>query len=326
MTNAAHQDLAHARPLTRQVDLNLLELFETVYRTRNLTAAGDHLGLTQSAVSRALGRLREMYGDALFVRQQRGVTPTPFADALAAPVSSALETLRGTLVRPHFDHTQEARVFRVAMSDVGERIFLPRLIAHVARIAPRVVIEAVAPGQIPINDGLTAGHIDLAIGFLGDMSKQLHHRRLFRERFAYVARRGHPLIKGTLQREQLRELLHVVGGSSGMQHASAVEKVLAQPRVKARIALRVHSLLCIGPIVVGSDLVGLVPANLAAVVAGHMPLQVIEPPVQFPGFDVTMVWHERFHRDPGNVWLRELFTTLFADLKVGADGDGPFVV
>lgn len=322
MTKATAKDLARARPLTRQVDLNLLELFETIYRTRNLTAAGDHQGLTQSAVSRALGRLREMYGDALFVRQQRGVMPTPFADALAAPVSSALETLRGTLVRPSFDHTNEARVFRVAMSDVGERIFLPRLIEHVARIAPNIVIEAVEPGQIPIHDGLAAGQIDLAIGFLGDMGKQMHRRRLFRERFAYVAREGHPLVKGKLQREHLRELLHVVGGSSGMQHAAAVEKVLAGPRVKARIALRVHSLLCIGPVVVGSDLVGLVPGNLAVVVASHMPLQVIEPPVQFPGFDVTMVWHGRFHRDPGNEWLRELFSGLFDDLKVRAGGDG----
>lgn len=321
MIKANAKESASARPLTRQVDLNLLELFETIYRTRNLTAAGDHQGLTQSAVSRALGRLRDMYGDALFVRQQRGVTPTPFADALAAPVTAALETLRATLRRPSFDHSTETRVFRVAMSDVGERIFLPRLIEHVARIAPNVVIEAVSPSQTALDDGLAAGQIDLAIGFFGAMSKQMHHRRLFRERFAYLVRQGHPLVKGRLQREQLRDLLHVVGGSSGMQHAAAVEKVLAGPRVKARIALRVHSLLCIGPIVAGSDLVGLVPGNLAVVVAGHMPLQVVDPPVQFPGFDVTMVWHDRFHRDPGSEWLRDLFSSLFDELKVRVDAD-----
>lgn len=102
--NRTHiKDNQAARPLSRQVDLNLLELFETIYRTRNLTAAGSQLGLTQSAVSRALGRLREMYGDALFVRQQRGVAPTPYADSLAAPITSALETLRATLNRLTFD-------------------------------------------------------------------------------------------------------------------------------------------------------------------------------------------------------------------------------
>ncbi len=312
-----HVSEAHRSiPLSRQVDLNLLELFETVYRTRNLTAAGSQLGLTQSAVSRALGRLREMYGDALFVRQQRGVAPTPFADALAAPVAAALDTLRSTLARASFDHAVEARTFRVAMSDVGERIFLPRLIDHVTRIAPKVVIEAVSPNEEQLQDALTSGQIDLAVGFFGSMSKQIHHRRLFSERFAYVARQGHPIVSGKLQREQLRSLLHVVGGSKAMQHASAVEKVLSSPRVKARVVLRVHSLLCVGPIVAGSDIVGLVPSNLAAVVASHMQLQIVEPPVQFPSFDVTMVWHDRFHRDPASEWLREVFVNLFEALKV----------
>ena len=312
-----HMSEAHrSRPLSRQVDLNLLELFETVYRTRNLTAAGAQLGLTQPAVSRGLGRLREMYGDALFVRQQRGVAPTPFADALAAPVTSALDTLRATLVRPTFDHAVQGRTFRVALSDVGERIFLPRLAEHLARIAPQVVIEVVSPTQEQLHEGLTSGQIDLAVGFFGSLSKQVHHRRLFRERFVYVARQGHPNVKGKLLREQLRKLPHAVGGPAGMQHAAAVEKVLSGPRVKAQVALRVHSLLCVGPIVTDSDLVGLVPSNLAAMVASHMPLQLVEPPVQFPGFDVTMVWHDRFHRDPASEWLRAVFVSLFDGLKV----------
>lgn len=312
-----HMSAVHpARPLNRQVDLNLLELFETVYRTRNLTAAGPLLGLTQPAVSRGLGRLREMYGDALFVRQQRGVTPTPFADALAAPVTSALQTLRSTFVRPTFDPALQARTFRVAMSDVGERIFLPRLAQYLARHAPQVVIEAVSPSQEQLHDGLASGQIDLAVGFFGTLSKQVHHRRLFRERFVYVARQAHPAVNGKLVREQLRGLPHVVGGPEGMQHAAAVEKVLSRPRVKARVALRVHSLLCVGPVVAASEVVGLVPSNLAAVVASHLPLQIVEPPVQFPGFDVTMVWHDRFHRDPGSEWLRGVFVELFEALKV----------
>jgi DNA-binding transcriptional LysR family regulator len=305
-----------SRPLSRQVDLNLLELFETVYRTRNLTAAGSQLGLTQPAVSRGLGRLREMYGDALFVRQQRGVAPTPFADALAAPVTSALDTLRSTLVPPTFDHAVQPRAFRVALSDVGERIFLPRLTEYLARTAPQLSLEVVSPTEQQLHEGLSSGRIDLAVGFFGSLSKQIHHRRLFRERFVYVAREGHPTVAGKLAREQLRELLHVVGGPQGMQHAAAVEKVLLGPRVKARVALRVHSLLCVGPVVAGSDVLGLIPGNLALVVAGHMPMQIIDPPIQFPGFDVAMVWHDRFHRDPASVWLRGVFVDLFEGEKV----------
>ena len=316
MPRATHREIHRSRPLPRQVDLNLLELFEAVYRSRNLTAAGAVLGLTQPAVSRGMGRLREAYGDALFVRQQRGVAPTPFADALAPPVSGALDTLRATLMRPSFDHAAQARTFRVAMSDVGERIFLPPLIDHISRLAPHVVIEAISPDEDELHDALTTGRVDLAIGFFGSLSKQIHLRRLFREQFVYVARQGHPAIDGRLKREQLRSLPHVVGGSKVMQHAAAVEKVLAGPRVKAHVALRVHSLLCIGPVVAQSDVVGLLPSNLAAVVTDHVPLQVLAPPIQFPRFDVTMIWHDRFHRDPSGQWLREVFASLFEGLKV----------
>lgn len=313
----SHVKNAHGgRPLTRQVDLNLLELFVTIYRTRNLTAAEMQMGLTQSAVSRALGRLREMYGDALFVRQQRGVAPTPFADELAAPITSALETLRATLHRTRFDPARDGRGFRVALSDVGERIFLPKLVNHLARVAPRVTIDVVSPTQAQLDEGLTSGQIDLAVGFFGTMSKQVHHRRLFHERFVYVARPGHPAVKGRLDQQQMRSLPHVVGGPQGMEHAASVEKVLSQPQVKGHVALRVHSLLGIGPVVADSDLVGIIPSNLAAVVSGHIPLQIIDPPVEFPGFDVTMIWHDRFHRDPASEWIRVVFSELFMGLKV----------
>lgn len=310
---------ASSRLVSRQLDLHLLELFETVYRTRNLTAAGSQLGLTQPAVSRGLSRLREMYGDALFVRQQRGVVPTPFADSLVSPVSSALEILRATVQRPTFNQGHEARTFRVAMSDIGERLFLPRLMSYLADVAPQVIVEAVSPSQGELYDGLASGQIDLAVGYLSDLGKQMHQRRLFRERFVYVARKDHPSVKGSLRREQLRELAHVVAGPEGMQHAAAVEKVLSGTRVKARVALRVHSFLCVAPIVASTNLIGAMPSNLGAMVAAHMQLQLIEPPVQFPAFDVSMTWHQRFHRDPGSEWLRSVFVALFDSLKVPFD-------
>jgi DNA-binding transcriptional LysR family regulator len=310
------KDSSTGKPLPRNLDLTLLELFDCVRRTHNLSAAGAQLGLSQPAVSRALGRLREIYGDPLFVRRARGVMPTPFAEALGAPVAAALQTLRSTFERQGFDPRQEGRSFRVAMSDIGERLFLPRLMTHLAQHAPGVSVEAVSPGEVDLQESLQSGKVDLAVGFLGALSKQMHQKRLFRERFIYVARQGHPVVEGRLRREQLRLLPHVVGGPEGMEHAAAVRKVLEGPRVKAPIALRVHSFLCVGPVVASTDLIGVVPSNLAAVVATHVPLQLVEPPVQFPGFDVAMAWHQRFHRDPGSEWLRGVFVALFNGLKV----------
>lgn len=316
MTETHIKKLKQSRTISRQVDLNLLDLFETIYQTRNLTAAGARLGLTQSAVSRSLGRLREMYGDALFVRQQRGVAPTPYADALAHPVTEALNTLRATLLPPSFDHAKQSHTFRIAMSDVGERIFLPKLLDHLTTTAPNVVIEAISASQEQLQEGLNSGQIHLAVGFFGTLSKQVHHKRLFREQFVYVAREHHPLVKGKLSREQLRNLRHIVGGPDGMLHATTVGKVLASNRVKAPIASRVHSLLCVAPLVASSDMVGVLPSNLAKVVSSHMSLQIINPPVQFPSFEVTMIWHDRFHREPASEWLRETFSLLFDSLVV----------
>jgi DNA-binding transcriptional LysR family regulator len=227
--------------------------------------------------------------------------------------------VRGTVQRPTFDPATATRTFRVAMSDIGERLFVGQLMEYAAEHAPGVVVEAVAPSA-SLQDELAGGQVDLAVGYFGALSKQLHQRRLFKERFIYIARQGHPQVRGKLRREQLRDLPHVVAGPSGMRHADAVEKVLASPRVKAHVALRVHSFLAVGPAVARTNLIAPVPSNLAAVVAGHIDLQLLEPPIQFPGFDVTMAWHQRYHRDPASEWLRGVFVELFDSLRVPPPG------
>lgn len=298
--------------LPRALDLNLLVLFDALYQHRNLTTTGVRLGLSQPAVSRALARLRQMYGDALFVRQPRGVVPTPFADGLAEPVAAALAIVRGTVERPLFAPARHARRFTLAMSDIGERYFLPRLLAHLAQQAPGVTVQAVSSPPAGLADALASGEIDLALGFLPALGKQVLRQRLFMERFVYIARQGHPQVRGALATGQLRGLGHVVANPPGTPHAAAVEKVLASRRVRAPVVLQVRSFLSVGPIVADTDLVAPVPNNLATLVAEHLGLQLIPPPVSIPGFEVSLGWHQRYHRDPGNVWLRSTLAALFA--------------
>lgn len=303
---------AAARRLTGRIDLNLLELFDSALRTRNLTASGAELGLSQPAISRGLAKLRRVYDDALFVRLQRGVQATPFAETLAEPVAAALAIVRGTLEKPGFVPAHARRLFRVAMSDIGERYFIPKLLRTLARAAPAVTMETMSSSRADLIAGLACGDIDLAAGFLPGLGKQVHQQRLFRERYVYVVRRGHPAVGEQLELAQLRHLPHVMASPPGTMHAAAVEKVLAGPRVRAPIVLRVRSFLCVGPIVADSDLVAVVPSNLAAVVAGNAGLRLMEPPVRMPGFDISMVWHRRFDRDPAVAWLRSVFEELFA--------------
>lgn len=294
----------------RAVDIQLLELFVRIHRSRNVSVACAELGLSQPAASRAVGRLREIYGDPLFVRQHRGVLPTPFADWLAPQVGAALADLQGTIEAPMFDPATAQRGFVVSMTDIGERYFLPRLVRHLADVAPGVTVQAVGPSH-DLADGLASGAIDMAVGFLPALGKQVHVERLFRERFVHIARKGHPALRGPLTAARLRTLPHALVNPTGTLHAVVVEKALTSPRVRAPIALRVGSFLSLGPIIADTDLVAVVPSNLAQLVAAHLPLRLVQPPIQIPGFDLEMAWHRRYHRDPGSLWLRRLFGELF---------------
>jgi DNA-binding transcriptional LysR family regulator len=297
--------------LSSRVDLQLLELFDWIYRLRNLTAAGAQMGLSQPTVSRGLARLRDAYGDALFIRQPRGVLPTPFCDSLAQPLGTALAIVRGTVERPRFDPAIDRRHFRIAMSDIGERFFLPRLVSALAVSAPGVTCETVSPSRPELTEGLAGGEIDLVAGFLPPLGKQVRSLRLFQERFIHVARRDHPVVRGTLRKEQLRQLPHVIASPPGTPHALAVERVLTTGRVRVPVVLRVRSFLCVPPIVAQTDLVAAVPSNLAAMMAAPLGLQLIESPLQIPGFEVSIAWHDRFHHDPAIEWLRATFIRLF---------------
>src|SRR6267142_2932220 len=309
MRRTDHRSFARLRP--NRVGLQLIELFNSVYRTRNLTLTAAQLGLSQPAVSRGLARLREAYDDPLFIRQQRGVQATPFADHLAEPLAAALAIVQGTIERPTFAPATDARRFHVAMTDIGERYFLPRLSSHLAKAAPNVTVESLSPSLAELQSGLATGDINLVVSFLPNLGKQVRETRLFRERFVYLAREKHPIVRGKLTRETVRALPHVVVATPGTRHMAEVERVLTSSRVRVPVALRVRSFLCVGPIVAGSDLIAVVPDKLAELVAASLKLQRIDPPLQFLGFDVSMGWHQRFHRDPGNEWLRAQFIELF---------------
>ena len=303
--------ITRTRPLTRQLDLNLLELFDVVWRTRNLTAAGEQLGLSQPAVSHGLAKLRRAYGDALFVRMQRGVEPTPFASGIAPTVAEALRVVRGTLAKPSFDPASARRHFRIAMTDIGERFFMPRLWTRLARDAPGVSCECLSPGLDELQHGLASGEIDLAVGFIPGLGAQVLHQKLFREQFVYLARQNHPILARGRGTSALIRTPHVLASPPGTRHLIAVERVLMRRDVRAPIALRVRSFLCIGPIVAETDLVSPVPNNLAGLIADHLALSLIKPPISLPTFDLRMYWHRRFDDDPALAWLRALMLGMF---------------
>jgi DNA-binding transcriptional LysR family regulator len=295
------------------LDLNLLRAFDAIATEGSVTVAGERIGLSQPAMSNALARLRTLFGDPLFVRTPRGMRPTPFAQQLAQPVREALRLIQAALQQhAGFDPRSSSNTFRFYMSDIGEMVFLPGLLERVKHDAPGVKIEVV---RIPIKDvhtALEAGELDLAVGFLPGLTTGTRQQPLFREHYVCMLRADHPVIGATISRKQFREAAHVLVSYTGTGH-QVIEETFVAEGLSARIAVRVPHFLVVPMILARTDLVVIVPSRVAAVFARLGNFKVLKLPVDMPSFEVRLHWHERFHQDPANRWLREVMTELYLE-------------
>ena len=295
------------------LDLNLLRVFDAIATEGSVTVAGERVGLSQPAMSNALARLRTFFGDPLFVRTPRGMRPTPFAQQLAQPVREALRLIQGALQQhAGFEPGSSGNTFRFWMSDIGEMVFLPGLLERVKHEAPGVKIEVV---RIPIKDvhmALEAGELDLAVGFLPGLTTGTRQQPLFREHYVCMLRADHPVIGATISAKQFREAAHVLVSYTGTGH-QMIEETFVAEGLSERIAVRVPHFLVVPMILARTDLVVIVPSRVAAVFAGLGNFKVLKLPVDMPDFEVRLHWHERFHQDPANRWLREVMTELYLE-------------
>ncbi|MBK7988909.1 MAG: LysR family transcriptional regulator [Comamonadaceae bacterium] len=294
-------------------DLSLLLVFEAVYAERQISRAAQRLGLAQPTVSNALGRLRRLTGDALFVRTGRGMEPTPHAERLAAPLREALAMLRGTLqARSQFDPAHDRRHFTLFLTDLGEAFFLPRLLARLRDAAPGVTLTTLPMPDLNPQAALERGEVDLAIGNLPDLAPGFYQQRLFREHYVAIMRPDHPLLGGAMNAERFAVAHHAVVVPHGTGH-SAVEQALVDRGLASRIVLRVQNFLVLPAIVSNTDLIALVPRSAALTLAVNHSLGQLPSPIEVPAFVVRQCWHERFHGDAANQWLRVLVAELFME-------------
>jgi DNA-binding transcriptional LysR family regulator len=294
------------------LDLNLLRVFDAVLRDRSVTAAARHLGLTQPAVSNALARLRKLFGDALFVRTTSGMDATPFARDLSEPVRQALALLESALAHgPGFDAATSTRAFRFYMSDLGQIEFLPPLVERAQRVAPGVRLEAVALEVEDIGDALAAGGLDLAVGFLPGLGPPVRRQPLFRDPYVCLMRADHPAIGRKLTRAKFLAASHALVSYKGGHRV--IEEALERAGLARRITLRVPHFTVVPMVLERSDLILTLPSKVARVYERSGNFKSLPPPVPIPPADVAAHWHERFERDPGNRWLREMVTELFTE-------------
>ncbi|HEY8242077.1 MAG TPA: LysR family transcriptional regulator [Casimicrobiaceae bacterium] len=297
----------------RDVDLNLLVVFDQLLVHRRMNAVAQALGVTQPAVSNALARLRRLLGDELFLRTSSGMEPTAFAQRLAEPVGAALGALHSALnQQATFDPGTSARTFVLAMTDIGEIYFMPPLMRTLARIAPGVSISTVRNAAATLKEDLETGRVDLALGLLPDLKAGFFQRRLFRHRYVCMFRRGHPLAKGRVTMAEFCAADHVVVVAAGTGH-NRVDTLLDDAGVHRRIRLRVPHFVAVGHILAETDMIATVPERFARRVAEPFGLSFAPHPAKLPEIQINAFWHARLHRDPANQWLRTLVVDTFAE-------------
>ena len=299
-----------------KLDLNLLVVFHHLLIHKRVSVVAEVLGMSQPAVSSALGRLRVSLGDGLFLRTQKGMVPTPYALQLAEPVALALDGLQQALnVRADFDPTISTRSFTMAMSDVGEMYFLPVLIDALAGAAPGVTLNVVSVTQAALKEDMATGRIDLAMGLLPQLQAGFFQQALFKQKYIVLMRKAHPLAsKKKLGLSAFSAAEHVRILASGTGHGR-VDVALAQNKLHRNFRLTVPHYVALGDVLSHSDLIATVPERFADRTLGPFDLVKRDLPMAVDESAIHQFWHSRLHRDPGHRWLRQFTSVLFGDGK-----------
>jgi DNA-binding transcriptional LysR family regulator len=297
----------------REIDLNLLVVFNQLLLDRSVSKSAEKLDLTQPAVSNALKRLRILLKDDLFIRTSRGMLPTPYALHLAEPVFYAMNTLQTAFMqRDSFDPKTSTRNFQLAMTDIGEMYFMPLLMVELLKLAPKVRVSTVRPNSGNLKEDMESGAVDLALGLFPNLQAGFFQRRLFRNKYVCMFRKGHPLAKSPITLEQFSELDHVGVIAANTGH-SEVDGLLDSAGIKRKIRLTVPHFIAVGHILQTTDLISTLPERFAERCESPFGLVTSPHPAKLPDIAINLFWHAKLHRDPANIWLRQLIFDLFAD-------------
>lgn len=287
----------------RQLDLNLLITLDVLLSEHNVTRAAERLNLSQPSVSVHLAKLRDFFADPLLLPGPRGVRPTKRAETLREPLRQALESLeRAVSPAAPFDPAGATDTWRVAASDYGESTILQPALAGLRSAAPGTRLASLQMVPSRIAGQAERGEIDLAFHTTEESPPGLRRRILFAERYVLVGRAGHPRLKRRPTLAQFCKLDHVIVSPDGGGFSGVTDKVLAEVGLARRVALSVPHFLFVISAVANTDLVAMLPSRL---VRNNEALRLVEPPLQVPGFEMALLWHERSHRDPAHQWLRE---------------------
>lgn len=293
--------------MPQNLDVHLLRAFVTIYETGSVTAAAERLFVTQPTVSYALARLREILEDPLFVRISGSMTPTPRAVDCYPPFSAALLHVENVLEQSKtFVPIESKRRFRIALSDIGELVFLPKMLIALQRQGPKMSLEVV--DQVTQDDvpaWLASGKIDAAVGYLPHIVDKTNYAHLFDAHYVCVLRKAHPLLDAPLTAEALVCARHVLVHSEGSAHKE-VEFALRAAGVQRDIGLKLPHFTALPLLVSQTDLIALVPDRVARIFQRFAPLEVAESPISLPRIEVLVHWDQQHAATDAQRWFIDL--------------------
>jgi DNA-binding transcriptional LysR family regulator len=294
---------------TEQLDMNLLRLFEAVYRLGSVSRAADAIGLSQPAASQGLTRLRIALGDALFVRAGGSMRPTLRAERLASVIQPAMAAIQDVLREEDaFNPAGSTMTLRLHMGDIGEARLLPDLIATLHRAAPGMRVQTAPVPHAQIADALETGAIHFALGFLPSVNGT-ERMELLHDSYAVLVRAGHPLIAAKPHRssvQDLRRLEYVA-----VRSHSETLRILQELGLDSRVVVTSEHFLALPAIIERTDLAVVMPRAIALRFIDTERYALLSNTLPRSSFTVSLHWSKRFHLDPAHQWLRQLFVQLF---------------
>ena len=294
-----------------RIDLNLFVVFDAIYTEGGITRASKRLSLTQPAISHALGRLRELFDDALFMRQGKAMIPTPLARVMIDPVRQSLQGFESTLQRvDRFDPATAHKHFTVGMRDVRELTVLPNLLHTITRSAPFIDIAIVRAERNQLENELAAGTLDAAVDVRLALSDEVRRQRINGERLVVVARPRHPQVKRELDLETYLAQEHILV-SSRRRGFGVEDYELSRHGLKRRIRLRCQHYFAACRVVNETDLILTMAERYARIVNRLFRNRMLSFPLEAPDYDAYLYWHANADADPANRWLRKRLMEAF---------------
>jgi DNA-binding transcriptional LysR family regulator len=287
-------------------DLNLVAVFEAVWRHRQISRAAAELNSSQPTVSNALRRLRAAMDDRLFVRSGQMMVPTPLAEEIAPHWCDGLMAIRkGGALKSGFNPATDRRRFSLLMTDIAEAVILPHLLEACRVSAPSVSFRTTQLDVEKTLPALRSGEVDLAIGYLPSLRSGVKQQLLFESDYVVISRKDHPALgrSGKLTRSAFLGCRHALAEATGTGHV-VVERALKRVGLGNRIGTRVPHFLALPMIVAASDLLATVPRPLARLLISAAPIAIHQHPMKFSNLPIRLFWHERFDADIGLRWLR----------------------